>query len=165
MTMEQQTITRRKAFAVAGTAAGALGATAALSGVLGVQAASGTASDSVTGTWDVTVVSAVSGQPPSTSLVAFAPGGSLVTTDNSGPGNVAVGAWEQSGSAFQVAFDTFIFDPKGKFVGTSIVRPRGTLDGNGDHVHGTYTVDFRPPSGPTQHDVDHGTFAGSRLKP
>ena len=68
--MEQQMITRRKAFAAAGVAAGALGATAALTGVRSVQAASGAEGDAVVGTWDVTVTSAVSGQPPSTSLVA-----------------------------------------------------------------------------------------------
>jgi hypothetical protein len=156
--MDQQMITRRKAFA----AAGALGATAALTGVLSVQAAAGGAGDAIAGTWDVTVTSAVSGQPPSTSLVAFAPGGSLVTTDNTGPGNVSVGAWEQEGAGFRAVFETFSFDPKGVFVGTAIIRPKGTVDG--DRSHGTYTVDFRPASGPTQHDVDHGTFRGSRLK-
>jgi hypothetical protein len=161
-TMEQM-ITRRKAFAAAGAAAGALGASAALTGVRSVQAASGAESDSVVGTWDVRVTSAVSGQPPSTSLVAFAAGGSLVTTDNSAPGNVSVGAWEQEGEGFRAVFETFSFGPKGMFVGAAIIRPRGTVDG--DRVHGTYTVDFRPASGPTQHGVDHGTFRGSRLEP
>jgi hypothetical protein len=162
-TMEQQMITRRKAFAAAGAAAGALGATAALTGVLSVQAASGAVGDSVVGTWDVRVTSAVSGQPPSTSLVAFAPGSSLVTTDNSAPGNVSVGAWEQEGEGFRAVFETFSFGPKGRFVGTAIIRPKGTVEG--DRVHGTYTVDFRPASGPTQQGVDHGTFRGSRLEP
>jgi hypothetical protein len=161
-TMEQQMITRRKAFAAAGVAAGALGATAALTGVRSVQAASGAVGDAVAGTWDVRVTSAVSGQPPSTSLVAFAPGGSLVTTDNSAPGNVSVGAWEREGEGFRAVFETFSFSPSGTFAGTAIIRPRGRVDG--DHTHGTYTVDFRPPSGPTQHGVDHGTFSGSRLK-
>jgi hypothetical protein len=160
--MEQQMITRRKAFAAAGAAAGALGATAALTGVLSVRAASGVVDGSVVGTWDVKVTSAVSGQPPSTSLVAFAPGGSLFTTDNSGPGNASVGAWEQEGDGFRAVFETFSFDKRGMFAGTIIIRPTGTVDG--DHVHGTYTVDLRPASGPTQHDVDHGTFTGSRLK-
>jgi hypothetical protein len=161
--MEQQMITRRKAFAAAGVAAGALGATAALTGVRSVQAASGAVDHAVVGTWDVKAASAVSGNPPSTSLVAFAPGGSLVTTDNSAPGNVSVGAWEREGEGFRAVFETFSFDPSGTFVGTAIIRPRGTVEG--DRTHGTYTVDFRPASGPTQHGVDHGTFRGSRLEP
>jgi hypothetical protein len=161
--MDQPMITRRKALAVAGAAAGALGASAALTGVRGVQAASGAVGHTVAGTWDVRVTSAVSGQPPSTSLVAFAPGGSLVTTDNSAPGNVSVGAWEQEGDAFRAVFDTFAFGPKGMFIGTAIIRPKGSVDG--DRIHGTYTVDFRPASGPTQRDVDHGTFSGSRIEP
>jgi hypothetical protein len=45
--MEQQMITRRKAFAAAGVAAGALGATAALTGVRSVQATSGAVGDAV----------------------------------------------------------------------------------------------------------------------
>jgi hypothetical protein len=161
--MNQPMITRRKALAVAGAAAGALGASAALTGVRGVQAASGAVGDTVAGTWDVRATSAVSGQPPSTSLVAFAPGGSLVTTDNSAPGNVSVGAWEQEGEGFRAVFETFSFGPKGMFVGTAIIRPKGSVDG--DRIHGTYTVDFRPASGPTQHGVDHGTFSGSRIEP
>jgi hypothetical protein len=159
--MDQPTITRRRALAMAGTAAGALGATAALSGVRGVQAAS---ASGVVGTWDVAVTSAVTGGPPFTSLVAFAPGGSLVTTDNQAPGNVSVGAWEPEGEeGFTVVFETFAFDPTGKFVATAIIRPKGVVDG--DHIHGTFTVSIRPASGPTQHNVDHGTFKGSRLEP
>jgi hypothetical protein len=160
--MDQSTITRRKALAMAGTAAGALGATAALTGVRSVQAAD--VSHAVAGTWDVTVTSAVSGAPPFTSLVAFAPGGALVTSDNQAPGNISVGAWEgESDGEFHAIFETFSFDAKGKFVGTAIIRPRGSVDG--DHIHGTYSVAFRPASGPTQHGVDHGSFTGSRLQP
>lgn len=161
--MEQQMITRRKAFAAAGVAAGALGASAALTGVRSVQAAAGAVGDAVVGAWDVRVTSGVSGQPPSTSLVAFAPGGSLVTTDSGAPGNVSVGAWEREGEGFRAVFETFSFDPSGTFVGTAIIRPKGTVEG--DRTHGTYTVDFRPASGPTQHGVDHGTFRGARLEP
>jgi hypothetical protein len=160
-TMDQPMITRRKAIVMAGTAAGALGATAALTGVRGVQAASGSG---VVGTWEVTVTSAVSGAPPFTSLVAFAPGGALVTTDNQAPGNVRVGAWEPEGEAgFRAVFDAFSFDTSGTFVGTAIIRVKGTVDG--DDVHGTFAVTFRSASGPTQHNVDHGTFSGSRLEP
>jgi hypothetical protein len=159
--MDQPMITRRRALAMAGTAAGALGATAALTGVRGVHAASGSG---VVGTWDVTVTSAVTGGPPFTSLVAFAPGGSLVTTDNQAPGNVRVGAWESEGEAgFRAVFEAFSFDTSGTFVGTAIIRVRGTVEG--DDVHGTFTVSFRSASGPTQHNVDHGTFKGSRLEP
>jgi len=159
--MDQPMITRRRALAMAGTAAGALGATAALTGVRGVHAASGSG---VVGTWDVTVTSAVTGGPPFTSLVAFAPGGSLVTTDNQAPGNVRVGAWESEGEAgFRAVFEAFSFDTSGTFVGTAIIRVRGTVEG--DDVHGTFTVSFRSASGPTQHNVDHGTFMGSRLEP
>jgi hypothetical protein len=162
--MDQPMITRRKALAVAGAAAGALGASAALTGVRGVQAASGAAGDAVAGTWDVRVTSAVSGAPPFTSIVAFAPGGSLVTMDNQGPGNVSLGAWErEGGGAFRAVFDTFAFDPTGLFIGTAIIRPKGSVDG--DRIHGTYTVDFRPASGSTQHGVDHGAFSGSRIEP
>jgi hypothetical protein len=162
--MEQQMITRRKAFAAAGAAAGALGATAALTGVHSVQAASGAVGDAVVGSWDVRVTSAVSGGPPFTSLVAFAPGGSLVTTDSQAQGDVSIGAWErEGGDGFRAVFDSFTFDQTGAFVGTAIIHPKGSVDG--DDVHGTFTVDFRPASGPTQHNVDHGTFSGSRLKP
>jgi hypothetical protein len=161
--MEQNLITRRKAFAAAGAAAGALGATAALSGVLGVQAASGGVGNSIVGTWDVLVMPSVGN--PSTTLIAFAAGGSLVTTDNAGPGNISVGAWEQEGKEFRVVFETFIFDNKGVLVATSVIRPRGTLDGDDDHIHGSYTVDVFPASGPPQHNAQHGTFRGGRLKP
>ena len=159
--MEQQMITRRKAFGVAGAAAGALGATAALSGVRGVQAASGAVGDPVAGTWDLMVTAAVSGQ--FTSLVVFAPGGTLVTTDSQAQGDVSVGVWEREGEGFRAVFQSFTFDPSGTFVGTAIIRPKGTVDG--DRTHGTFTVDFRPASGPTQHGIDHGTFTGSRLEP
>jgi hypothetical protein len=162
--MDQPMITHRKAFAVAGAAAGALGAGAALTGVHSVEAASGAGGDAVVGSWDVRVTSAVSGAPPFTSLVAFSPGGSLVTTDNQAPGNVSLGAWErEGGDAFRAVFDTFAFDPTGLFVGTAIIHPKGSVDG--DHIRGTYTVDFRPASGPAQHGVDHGTFIGSRIDP
>jgi hypothetical protein len=157
--MDQHTITRRKALA----AAGVLGAGAALTGVRSVKAASGALDHGVVGTWDVRVTSAVSGGPPFTSLVAFAPGGSLVTTDSQAPGNVSIGAWEpEVGDGFRAVFDTFAFDPTGAFTGTAIIHPKGSVDG--DDLHGTYTVDFRPASGPTQHDVDHGTFTGARLE-
>lgn len=162
--MDEPTITRRKALAMAGIAAGALGATAALTGVRGVQAASAGVGGAVAGTWDVTVTSAVSGGPPFTSLVSFAPGGALVTVDNQGPGTFSLGAWEgDGGGEFDAVFETFSFDAKGMFVGTAIIRPKGIVDG--EHIHGTYTVAFRPSSGPTQHGVDHGTFTGSRLQP
>jgi hypothetical protein len=159
--MTQEMITRRKAFAAAGAAAGALGATAALSGVLGVQAA-GVTDHSIVGTWSI-VVQSSAGQA-STTLIGFAAGGSLFTTDNAGPGNISVGAWEQEGKSFRVVFQTFIFDNNGDLMGTSTVRPQGTIDGDGDHVHGTYKIDFQPESGPPQHDVQHGTFSGGRLK-
>jgi hypothetical protein len=156
--MDQSIITRRKAL----VAAGALGGTAALTGVRSVQAASG--AGAVTGTWVVAVTSALNTQPPSTSLVAFAAGGSLVTTDSNGPGNVSIGAWKPVGDAgFRAVFDTFSFDQTGAFVGTAIIRPKGTVDG--DRIHGTYTVDFNSASGPSQTGVDHGTFTGSRLEP
>lgn len=161
--MDQSIVTRRKALA----AAGAVGAAAALTGVRSVQAATGGAgAHSVTGTWLVTVTSAVTGRPASLSTVAFAAGGSLATIDNQAPGNVSLGAWEPDGGAgFRAVFDSFSFDQRGKFDGTAIIRPQGSVDGDGDHVHGTYTVAFKPPSGPTQHGVDHGTFTGSRLEP
>jgi hypothetical protein len=155
-----QLVTRRKALA----AAGALGATAALTGVRSVQAASGSGGDAVLGTWVVTVTSAVNAQPPFTSIVAFAAGGSLVTADNQGPGSVSLGAWEGEGAdGFRAVFDSFAFDPSGKAIGSAVIHPRGTVDG--DHIHGTFSVDFVPASGPTQHGVDHGTFSGSRLEP
>jgi|HubBroStandDraft_6_1064221.scaffolds.fasta_scaffold00298_30 hypothetical protein len=158
--MEQQMITRRKAFGVAGAAAGALGVTAALSGVRSVQAASDAVGDPVAGTWDLSVTAAVSGQ--FTSLVVFAPGGTLVTTDSQAQGDVSLGVWERDGEGFRAVFQSFTFDPTGKFVGTAIIRPKGTVDG--DRTHGTFTVDFRPASGPTQYGIDHGTFIGSRLE-
>ena len=158
--MDQTIITRRRAL----VAAGALGATAALTGVRSVQAASGAGGDAVTGTWVVTVTSALNAQPPLTSIVAFAAGGSLVTADNQGPGNVSIGAWEPEGDkGFQAVFESFAFDPSGKSFGAAVIRPRGTVDG--ERVHGTYSVDLVPASGPTQHGVDHGTFTGSRLEP
>jgi hypothetical protein len=158
--MDQPIITRRKAIA----AAGALGATAALTGVRSVQAASGGGGDAVVGTWVVTVTSAVNAQPPFTSIVAFGAGGSLVTSDNQGPGNVSLGAWEPEGdNGFRAIFESFAFDPSGKSFGAVVIRPRGAVDGEG--IHGTYTVDVVPASGPTQHGVDHGTFTGSRLEP
>jgi hypothetical protein len=163
-TMDQPMITRRKALAAAGAAAGVLGAGAALTGVRSVQAASGASGDAVVGTWDVQVTSAVSGAPPFTSLVAFAAGGTLVTTDSQAQGDVSIGAWErEGGDGFRAVFESFTFDPTGAFVGTAIIHPKGSVDG--DDVHGTFTVDFRPASGPTQHDVDHGTFTGSRMAP
>jgi hypothetical protein len=158
--MDQPIITRRKAI----VAAGALGATAALTGVRSVQAASGAGGDAVTGTFVVTVTSAVNAQPPFPSLLAFAAGGSLVTIDGNAPGRVSLGAWEHEGAdGFRAVFDSFSFDPSGTFVGTAIIHPRGTVDG--DHIHGTYEVDFKSASGPSQQDVDHGTFTGSRLEP
>jgi hypothetical protein len=158
--MNQTIVTRRKAI----VAAGALGATAALSGVRSVQAASGAGDHAVTGTWALTVTSAINAQPPFTSLVAFAAGGSLVTIDGNVPGRVSLGAWETEGDAgFRAVFDNFSFDPSGTFVGTAIIHLRGTVDG--DRIHGTYTVDFKSASGPKQTGVDHGTFTGSRLEP
>ena len=158
--MTEQTITRRKAL----VAAGALGATAALTGVRSVQASSGAGGHAVTGTWVLTVTSAVNPTGPSTSIVAFAAGGSLITTDNQGSGNVALGAWESEGADFKVVFEQFSFDPAtGSFVGTAIIRPTGTVEGN--RIHGTYTVDFKPASGPLQKGVDHGSFTGPRLEP
>jgi hypothetical protein len=159
--MDQPIITRRKAI----VAAGALGATAALTGVRSVQAASGAGGDAVLGTFVVTVTSAVNAQPPFTSIVAIAAGGSLVTADNQGPGNVSLGSWEHDGAdGFRAVFDSFAFDQTtGAFVGTAIIHPRGTVDG--DHIHGTFTVDFQPASGPLQKGIDHGTFTGSRLEP
>jgi hypothetical protein len=68
-----------------------------------------------------------------------------------------VGAWEPEGAeGFRAVFDSFSFDPSGTFVGTAIIDPRGTVDG--DRIHGTYTVDFKSASGPSQKGVDHGTF-------
>lgn len=159
-TLEKLFITRRKAI----VAAGALGATAALTGVRGVQAASGAGGDAFTGTWVITVTSALNAQPPFTSLVAFAAGGSVVTIDGNAPGRVSLGAWEPEGAeGFRAVFDSFSFDPSGTFVGTAIIHTRGTVDG--DRIHGTYTVDFKSASGPSQNGVDNGTFAGSRLEP
>lgn len=158
--MDQSMISRRKALA----AAGAFGAAAAITGVRSVQAASGPQGDAVTGSWVVMVTSALNAQPPFTSIVAFAAGGSLVTSDNQAPGNVSVGAWEHAGGdGFEAVFDTFAFDSNGLFIGTAVIHPKGTVDG--DRIHGTFSVDFRPASGPVQHGIDHGSFTGSRLRP
>jgi hypothetical protein len=163
-TMDEPMITRRKALAMAGTAAGALGATAALTGVRGVQAASAGVDGGVAGTWDIKVTPTAGGGGPFASLVSFAPGGALVTVNNQGPGNVSIGAWEGSGGGeFDAVFESYSFDAKGMFVGTAIIRPKGIVDG--EHIHGTFSVAFRPASGPTQHGVEHGTFTGSRLQP
>jgi hypothetical protein len=132
--------------------------------VRSVQAASGAGGDAVTGTWVITVTSALNTQPPFTSIVAYAAGGSFVTVSSQGPGNVSLGAWEPVGDAgFRVVFDSFSFDQTGAFVGTAIIHARGTVDG--DRIHGTYSVDFNSASGPSQTGVDHGTFTGSRLEP
>jgi hypothetical protein len=165
--MDQQVITRRKVLAAAGT----VGAAAALTGVRGVRAASGESDDAVLGTWVVTVTSTATppGQPPFTSIVGLATGGVLVTSDSRGPGNVSVGAWEHNGShSFEAVFETFAFQEGTSgptFVGTAIIHPKGTV--SGDKIHGTYSVDFNPAdtSLPLQKNVDHGTFAGSRLEP
>jgi hypothetical protein len=164
--MDHLVVTRRKALAAAGT----MGAAAALTGVRSVQAAPGGSDDSVAGTWVVTVTSTATpaGQPPFISIVSLAPGGVLVTADNQGPGNVSLGAWEHNGShGFEAVFESFGFDSgPGKaptFIGTAIIRPKGTVDGN--KIHGTYEVDFQPTSFPLQRNVDHGTFTGSRLEP
>jgi hypothetical protein len=156
----QPIITRRDAI----VAAGALGATAALTGVRTVQAASGEAEDAVVGTWVIAVTSLVHPGQPFTSIVALGTGGILTTTDNQGPGNTSLGAWDHDGGrGFEAVFDSFAFNPSGKFAGTAIIHPRGSVDG--DDIHGTFTVDFKPKSGPVQHGIDHGTFRGSRLRP
>lgn len=156
-----QSITRRKVL----TAAGAIGAAAALTRVGGVQAASDEDGDAVTGTWVVTVTSAANPQqPPFTSIVAFAAGGSLITADTQHGGTPSLGAWERSGShSFKAVFDAFNFDQSGTFVGTAIVHPKGTVDG--DQIRGTFSVDFHGAGGFSQNNVDHGSFAGSRLEP
>lgn len=155
--MDSQLITRRNALAVG--AAGAAGAAAMVTGVRGVSAASG---DSVVGTWVVTVSSAT-GQQPFTANVSLAPGGVLTNVDNQGPGNMSIGAWEHdSSSGFVATFRSFTFGTSGNFVGTAIIHVHGTV--SGDDQHGTFQVDFQPATGPIQHDVDHGTFKGSRLE-
>jgi hypothetical protein len=160
--MDQQVITRRKVLAAAGT----VGAAAALTGVRGVQA-SGGSDDSVVGTWVLTVTSTTTPatQPPFASLVSLAAGGVLITFD--ALGNSGLGAWEHNGShGFESVFETLILEPAPHsaptFIGTLIVRPKGTV--NGDKIHGTYTADFQPAGGPLQ-PSDHGTFTGSRLEP
>ena len=77
--------------------------------------------------------------PTQLSLMAFEPGGTLVTTDNDGA--LSLGAWTATGDqTFDLTFDQLTTGPDGSFLGITTFRASGEVASDGQTFTGTWTL-------------------------
>jgi len=120
------------------------------------------APEKIVGLWLGTAT--VAGQP----LLAY----EMFTSDglevlyDAGPpsaGNVCLGVWASGpGHVIKVTHPAWSYGPDGSLVGTVVIGSKITIDPDGNHFHGTVTVDVYDQSA-TLVDHEEGTITARRI--